>query len=65
MTISQAYASPLARGFKRANSTAPAVNVKEDERHEQPETIVVFFAHQYAADIDDGRIRTGTREPIK
>ena len=31
MTISLAYASPLARGFKRANSTAPAVNVKESE----------------------------------
>ena len=32
MTISLAYASPLARGFKRANSTAPAVNVKESEK---------------------------------
>ena len=31
MTISLAHASPLARGFKRANSTAPAVNVKESE----------------------------------
>ena len=32
MAISLAYASPLARGFKRANSTAPAVNVKESEK---------------------------------
>ena len=32
MTISLAYASPLTRGFKRANSTAPAVNVKESEK---------------------------------
>ena len=32
MTISLAHASPLARGFKRANSTAPAVNVKESEK---------------------------------
>ena len=31
MAISLAYASPLARGFKRANSTAPAVNVKETD----------------------------------
>ena len=32
LAISLAYASPLARGFKRANSTAPAVNVKESEK---------------------------------
>ena len=32
LTLSLAYASPLARGFKRANSTAPAVNVKESEK---------------------------------
>ncbi len=32
MAISLAYASPLARGFKRANSTAPAVNVKETDK---------------------------------
>ena len=32
MTISLAQASPLSRGFKRANSTAPAVNVKESEK---------------------------------
>ena len=32
MTISLAHASPLARGFKRANSTAPAVNVKETDK---------------------------------
>ena len=30
--LSLAYASPLLKGFKRANSTAPAVNVKESEK---------------------------------
>ncbi|MBQ7426787.1 MAG: Hsp20/alpha crystallin family protein [Prevotella sp.] len=30
--MSLAQASPLSRGFKRANSTAPAVNVKESEK---------------------------------
>ena len=57
MAISLAYASPLARGFKRANSTAPAVNVKESEKAYTMELAAPGIKKEYCrvAINDEGR----------
>ena len=61
MTISLAYASPLARGFKRANSTAPAVNVKESEKAYTMELAAPGIKKEYCrvAINDEGRSTSG------
>jgi len=61
MAISLAYASPLARGFKRANSTAPAVNVKESEKAYTMELAAPGIKKEYCrvAINDEGRSTSG------